>query len=383
MHHADTAVIGAGPYGLSIAAHLRAAGSSAVVLGRPLESWTAMPRGMMLKSPWSASSLSDPRREFTLDRYVWEERGAWLEPIPLRMFVEYCAWFTRRAVGGVEETMVHCVDHADGRFRLALSDGRQLEAARVVVATGIGMFAHLPDFARDLPRALASHTQDHRELARFRGARVLVVGAGQSALESAALLAESGAEVELIARDRVRWVDRRLYERTGPLRHLLYPPSDVGPVGINWLVSFPGLVRHLPEPQRLALTVRAIRPSGARWLRERFQHRVITTESTQVVTARPHGGGVRLELSDGSIRDGDHLLCGTGYRPQLARLPFLAPELLAQVRQAGGYPVLDGAFQSSVPGLHFVGALASHSFGPLCRFVAGAGAAARRVSLCA
>ena len=98
MHEADTAVIGAGPYGLSIAAHLRAAGRSVVVLGRPLESWGAMPRGMMLKSPWSASSLSDPRRELTLDRYVWEERGAWPEPIPLPMFVDYCDWFRRRAV---------------------------------------------------------------------------------------------------------------------------------------------------------------------------------------------------------------------------------------------------------------------------------------------
>jgi NADPH-dependent 2,4-dienoyl-CoA reductase/sulfur reductase-like enzyme len=338
---------------------------------------------MMLKSPWSASSLSDPGRQFTLDRYVWEERGAWPEPIPLAMFVDYCRWFTRRAVGRVEETMVRCLDGAEDRFRLTLSDGRHMEAARVVVATGIGMFAHLPDFARGLPPALASHTNDHRELARFHGARVLVVGAGQSALESAALLAESGAEVELIARDRVRWADRRLYENTGPLRRLLYPPSDVGPVGINWLVSFPGLVRHLPEQQRLALTVRAVRPSGARWLRERFQHRVIATESTRVVTACPRGAGVRLELSDGSVRDGDHLLCGTGYRPQLGRLPFLAPELLARVRQADGCPVLDGSFQSSVPGLHFVGALASHSFGPLCRFVAGAGVTARRVSLCA
>src|SRR3989442_1336089 len=195
-----------------------------------MEFWRAMPRQMFLKSPWSASSLSDPRRMFSLDRYVRVRSEPKLQPVPLPMFLDYADWFREHAVGEVDEVMVGCLKREDGRFRIELEDGRTLAADRVVVAAGIGKFAYVPPYARELTRTHASHTQDHGDFDRFSGASVAVVGTGQSGLETAALLAEAGADVELIVRGPVRWVHRK-YSEQPILRRLLYPPSDVGPIG--------------------------------------------------------------------------------------------------------------------------------------------------------
>lgn len=375
----STAIIGAGPYGLSVAAHLRAVGIDARVFGSPMEFWRGMPRQMFLKSPWSASSLSDPGRRFSLDHYVGAHAIKRTEPIPLPMFLDYADWFREKAVGEVDEVMVRCLRHENGGFRLELNDGAAVTAKRVVLAVGINRFACVPQYARNLIPRFASHTQDHDDLTRFKGATVAVVGTGQSGLETAVLLAEGGADVELLVRGPVRWVHRK-YDDRPILKHLLYPPSDVGPVGLNWLVSFPSVFRRLPDPPRWQLTLRAIRPSGAKWLRPRFGDRVHATPYTEIVTAEEAGDRLRLTLSDGSLREVDHLFLGTGFAPDLRRLPFIDSELRSHIRTATGHPVLDPALESSVPNLHFAGALAGYTLGPLCRFVAGAEASARQIA---
>jgi pyridine nucleotide-disulfide oxidoreductase len=375
----STAVVGAGPYGLSVAAHLRSRGVDTRVFGTPMEFWRAMPRQMFLKSPWSASSLSDPRRMFSLDRYVLECSKAKVQPVPLPMFLDYADWFREHAVGDVDEVMVRRLSREDGRFHIELEDDRRLTADRVVLAAGIGRFAFMPAYARHLPPTLASHSQDHGDFARFSGASVAVVGTGQSGLETAALLAEAGADVELIVRGPVRWVYRK-YSENRFLKPLLYPPSDVGPIGLNWLVSFPSLFRHLPDEPRWRLTLRAIRPSGARWLRSRFEARVRATPFTEIVAAEEASTGLRLTLSDGSSRQVDHLFLGTGFRPDVSQLSWIDPELRGRLLAAQGHPVLNRWLESSVPNLHFAGALAGFTLGPLCRFVAGADATARRIA---
>jgi pyruvate/2-oxoglutarate dehydrogenase complex dihydrolipoamide dehydrogenase (E3) component len=375
----STAVIGAGPYGLSVAAHLRAAGVGTRVLGFPMEFWRAMPRQMFLKSPWSASSLSDPRRLFSLDRYVSSRSEPRVQPVPLPMFLDYADWFRENAVGEVDEVRVRRLSSDNGNFRVELDHGQVFAADRVVVAAGISDFGHIPAYARDLPPMLASHTQVHGDLGRFRGASVAVVGTGQSGLETAALLAEAGADVELLVRGPVRWVYRK-YSEQPILKQLLYPPSDVGPVGLNWLVSFPSVFRHLPDESRWRLTVRAIRPSGAKWLRSRFEAGVRATPFTEILAACENGDQLTLSLSDGTSRQVDHLFLGTGFNPDVARLPLLDPQLRSRLRTARGHPVLDRGLESSVPKLHFAGALAGYTFGPLCRFVAGADASARRIA---
>jgi thioredoxin reductase len=351
-----------------------------MVFGRPMESWQAMPSRMYLKSVWSASSLADPEGAFSLDRYCRGDGTMATEPIPLGVFIEYGRWFQQNAVPDVDPALVTCVSRRRSGFELELSDGRELRADRVVVAIGVRHFASRPAFAQELPPLLASHTGDHVDMARFRGSSVAVVGAGQSALETAAILRDEGAQVEVIARKPVIWIRRVLYQRGGPIGKLLYPPTDVGPPGLNWLCAAPLLLRRLPVGIRRRIEVRSTRPAGAQWLRSRVDGRIPVTAGTEVVTAYPSGQGLRLELSDGTVREVDHLMLGTGYRPDLRAIPFLDPSLLTQVVEADGFPVLNQWFESSVPGLHFVGGLAGRTFGPICRFVAGARVAAQQVA---
>lgn len=376
-----TVVVGAGPYGLSVGAHLGRLGLPVTVLGRPMESWERMPAGMLLKSPWTASSLADPDGLHTLDRYVAETRVRRLEPIPLRYFLDYCRWFRERTVPGVDTGRVCSLRRTEGGgFRLQLADGRALEAGRVVIAVGVARFSAVPDFVRSLPPQAAAHTAEQRDFAGLAGADVAVIGGGQSALETAALLSEAGARVEVIARGPIVWVDRRMHRLPPALRRLLYAPTDVGPAGLSRLVDRPLAMRHLPAFVRRAVTRRSVRPSGAPWLRPRVAGAVHLTPHTGVVGVSIAEHGIRLLLSDRTVRYVDRLVLGTGYRPDVRALDFLAPDLLRDVRTAGPMPRLDRWFQSSVPGLHFVGALAEHDFGPICRFVAGAGAAARQVA---
>lgn len=376
----EVAIVGAGPYGLSVAAHLRAAGVKAQVFGRPLSFWRAMPPQMSLRSPWSASSLSDPGRRFDLDAYIKRHGIPRQEPVPISLFLDYGDWFRDYAVGEVDPASVSCIEEGKNGFTLQISDGREIGASRVVIATGVQGFANLPDFADRLPRELAAHTGEQIRFDDYRGLHVGVIGAGQSALETAVFLHEHGADVEVITRGPVRWADRRLYEMGGLVRTVFYPPADVGPVGLNWLVSFPSVFRLLPTEPRGKLTRRAVRPSGAKWLKDRFEPGIHATTFVDVVSAEATDGGVKLVTSDGVTRHFDRLVFGTGYRPDVGEIPILGERVRCRIQRSGRYPRLNRHFESSLCGLHFVGAIASGSFGPLCKFVAGADYAARAVA---
>jgi cation diffusion facilitator CzcD-associated flavoprotein CzcO len=380
MAEVTTVVIGAGPYGLSVGAHLHARGVPTRVFGKPMEFWHQMPARMYLKSVWTASTFSDPAGKYSLNRYTAAIHSPRQEPIPLPYFLDYGHWFQQQAVPEVDPTYVQLLARDGQGFHLDLADGRTAKARRVVVATGVSAFTHVPDFARDLPATLASHTQFHQDFSRFQGKNVAVIGCGQSGLETAALLHEAGATVELIARESVIWIDRRLYRATGPMRHLFYPPSDVGPPGINWLTAFPSLYRHLPTKTREAFSERAIRPAGADWLRSRVEGVVKITPLTSITRAAAQGQAVRLELSDGTTREIDYLFLGTGYEPNVRKLAFIDPALQEQIATENGFPLLNPWFESSIPGLYFVGALGGFTFGPICRFVAGSGATAQQVA---
>src|SRR5579863_9070889 len=90
----EVTIIGAGPYGLSAAAYLRAEGREVRVFGDPMSFWQdQMPQGMCLRSNWGASSIADPKRELTLDAYCRENGNHCPKPIPLSRFVAYGQWF--------------------------------------------------------------------------------------------------------------------------------------------------------------------------------------------------------------------------------------------------------------------------------------------------
>jgi cation diffusion facilitator CzcD-associated flavoprotein CzcO len=379
----DIAVIGAGPYGLAASAHLLADDGLAVrVFGDPMSFWERqMPVGMLLRSPREASHIADPRGELTLDHYERSIGEAPTRPVPLERFIDYGRWFQEQAVPDLDRRKIVCVHGAPGGFRLELEDGAELFAERVVLAGGIAPFAWRPNEFAGVPAELASHASEHDDLSGFAGRSVIVVGGGQSALESAALLHEQGAEVRVLVRaDHINWLVRssRLH-RLQSVRRLLYAPADIGPAGVSWLVASPSWFKRLPIGVQVPLARRSIRPAGSGWLVPRLESVPIEI-GRSIVSAGVGDRGVELVLDGGERRAADHVLLGTGYRIDVTKLAVLAPELRTALEVVGGYPVLDPSYQSSIPGLHFVGAPAAWSFGPLMRFVAGTGFAARALS---
>jgi hypothetical protein len=375
------AVLGAGPYGLSAAAHLRRAGVETRVFGSTMAFWRErMPRGMFLRSGWHASHIADPGRELTLDAYEAAQGRTLERPVPLTDFVDYGEWYRDRAGIEPDPRLVERLSLANGHFTLRLDDGETVEAGAVVVATGLDRFEWRPPQFAALPSELVSHSSEHSSLAQFGGSRVAVVGAGQSATESAALLHEAGAEVELVLRrPEVQWLSGGRLASRPRLHSLLYPPTDVGPPGLNWIVATPGLFRTFPTTLRNPISTRVLRPAAADWLQPRLTGVTLSAGRT-IVAARQNEHGCELVLDDGATREVDHVLLATGFRVDLRRLPLLE-DVVDQIRLAEGSPVLGEGYESSVPGLHFVGASATYSFGPLMRFVAGTGYAARSVTL--
>lgn len=366
-------VIGAGPYGLSAAAHLRAAGMEPRVFGRTMEFWRErMPTRMMLRSITEASHISDPGHELSLDRYADAAELSLPDPIPIGDFIAYGEWFERHALRQVDPRRVVSVRTVPGGFAAELDDGETVTARRVVVAAGLEPFAWTPPELAALPPGTVSHSSEHTTFERFAGRQVLVLGGGQSAIESAALLAEASADVEVVVRaPEVKWLaPGALKQRSELLHRVMYPPSDVGPPGLNWLVFFPRLWRLLPERQRTWVAYRCVRPAAAVWLRPRLTRTTIGT-SRSIATVAAANGGLRVQLDDGTERHVDHLLAATGFRVDVSRYGFLDAGLLRSLRLEDGYPVLRPGFESSVPGLHFLGAAAARSFGPIMRFVAG------------
>jgi thioredoxin reductase len=375
MTDCDVAIVGAGPYGLAAAAHLGQAGVEAHVLGDPMSFWREMPEGMVLRSNRTATSIAACTGPISMD--AWEASGESGGPVgrraTLEQFLAYGDWVQRQVAPDVDRRRVLRLEPELGEFGLALDDGDRLRARRVVLACGIGDFVHRPSRCVGLPRELVSHVSEQRDLGVFAGKRVLVVGGGQSALESAALLHERGASAEVAVRaDHVNWLHGGRYQRRlGKAAPLFYAPTDVGPMGISRLVATPGLFTSLPRAVQDPLAARAIRAAGAEWLRPRLRDVAITC-GTEVLSATPtRSGRLQVELTGGDIRVVDHLLLGTGYRVDVARYPFLSPELRAGLDLDGGYPVLRAGMESSVPGLHILGAPAARSFGPTMRFVSG------------
>lgn len=378
----DVAIIGAGPYGLSAGAHLKASGINVRVFGEPMQFWAKkMPEGMLLRSPRVASNISDPTHIYSLEAYEAASGRPPSAPVPLETFVEYGQWFHKQLGSDIDQRNVSQIRAEHNGFTVTLNDGEETRCQRVIVATGIGPFQYKPKVFEHLDPMLASHCYEGRNIRSFAGKRVAVIGAGQSALESAALLHEAGAEVEIIAKiSQLRWIGRHPWlHNLGPISTLLYSQHDVGPAGISRLVAMPKVVHHIPLKLRDRIRTRAVRPAGSKWLPERLTKVKIST-GRMVTEASSKGHEVTMKLNDGSERSVDHVLMGTGYSVDIRKYEFMPPDLLSKIRLFDGYPVLSSGLCSSVPGIHFIGAPAARSFGPLLYFVAGTEFASRELT---
>ncbi len=374
-HDLEVAVIGAGPHGLSAATHLRRAGVHAHVFGTPMGFWKAMPEGMMLRSNMSATNMIEPEGPLSLARFSAETGTPIVQPVPLSDFIAYGSWVQRTAVPDVNERNVTALERAPGgAFRLDLDDGASVSARRVVIACGIAPFERMPEDFGHLPAERVSHTARHRDLSMFAGQRVAVVGGGQSAFESAVLMHERGAaQVEILVRKpAVVWLrGHGVKKRIGRLGPIVYAPTDVGPLWYSRLVEKPDLLfRRLPRGTQDRIAARSIRPACSHFVKVRLDGVRIST-SVALVGARADGEALALTLSDGSTREVDHLMFGTGYRVDIARYPFLSGRIIDEISRVDGYPVLGRGLETSVPGLHIAGAPAAWSFGPIMRFVSG------------
>ncbi len=380
----EVAVIGAGPYGLSVAAHLDHAGLSTRVFGEPMGFWRHnMPNGMMLRSPWRGTHLSSPDDSHSLDVYAVAHEVDDTKLLPLRDFIAYGEWFQRHAVPRLDCRAVTLVEATSDGFNVTLADGEVVTADRVVIATGLRNQEYRPDVFAGLPGALVSHSCAHDDLGIFRGKHVAVIGRGQSACESAALLAEYGAQTEIISRGDIYWLSHltdgnAAKPRLWWLREALAAPSAVGPFPLSWLAEFPAIARRLPAKLREEFTRRCLKAGAAGWLKPRFDN-VTCNAGRMIEGARAVDGRIVLDLDNGA-RTFDHVLLGTGYRIDIARLGILSRELLDAVACIDGSPVLGSGFVSSVPNLHFVGSYGVRSYGPLLRFIAGAPFAAQAVT---
>jgi thioredoxin reductase len=374
-----TAIIGAGPYGLSLAANLSAAGADFRIFGTPMTTWqNHMPKGMLLKSDGFASNISHPDPNSTLKAWC-AERGIDYDdlyiPVKLETYQAYSAWFQKKYVPTLEDRQVIALSKTGDGFTLVLDNGETVEAERVVLAVGISWFRNIPDLFAGLPHELVSHSYDHPDMARFAGKKLLIVGAGSSAVDNAVLAADAGVDVSLIARanvihyhavpdpDNVSW-----------LRSITHPSSGIGPGWRSFMCAkAPRLFRRLPESMRLRATKRHLGPAPGWFMRGKLTAKTILGQT--IAEVRPHHGGVLVTShgEDGvSQVQADHVMLATGYRPDLRRLPFLDPGLRAQITHVEHTPKLSDNFETSVPGLYAQGVLSANTFGPLMRFMVGA-----------
>jgi cation diffusion facilitator CzcD-associated flavoprotein CzcO len=377
----DAVVVGAGPYGLSVAAHLLGRGLKVAVFGKTLEMWREhMPKGMLLRSHWWATNLSAPGKPCGFESFFRDSRYEKGYPVPIEEFIEYGLWFQARAVPDVDETYVASIEREDGRFLLTLEDGRRVESATVVMAIGVYYYAHRPEQSNGLPAGLVSHSRDHHDFGRFNGKRVVVIGGGQSAIESSALLHEAGAVVEVVTRRPIMWLaPDRANERT-VFERILAPNASIAPGWQNWILEHvPFLFYRLPQGRKD--TYNSYYRSGATdWLRDRVIGKATLHECQTVVTLKAVDGKVDATLANGAKLRADHVMLATGYRVDVDKLTMLHPSLRAEIKTDTSIPILSHWFESSVPGLYFVGLTSLRAFGPLFRFVAGCTAAAQRVA---
>lgn len=386
----DTAIIGAGPYGLSVAAHCRHRGVEFRLFGRPMDSWMShMPKGMKLKSDGFASTIDDPIGKFSLEEYCREtkvEYGDAGRPVRLETFVEYGLAFAERMLPELDQRSVTNIERLPKGFRLRLDDNATIIARRVVIAVGISYFQYVPPELSHLPCENLSHSYDHHLLDRFRGQTVAVVGAGSSATDLAGLLNESGADVTLIARrtsltfrTNSMGKPRSLWQR---IRH---PKSGLGPgMRSRFYAEAPHLFRYLPERKRIQIVRTHLGPSGGWFAKDKVIGKIPLLLGCTIEKAQRYGDKVQLTLRkpDGSQHDVqvNHVIAATGYRADINRLEILSPQIRSQLRTVAASPALSGNFESSVPGLYFVGLASAMTFGPAMRFAYGAGFTAQRLS---
>lgn len=385
----DVAIIGAGPYGLSLAAHLSARGTSFRIFGIPMHSWRyRMPAGMHLKSDGFASDLYDPGSALTLGQYCKERAVPYQDvgfPVPLELFISYGMQFQQRFVPQVEETEIISLTPVSAGFMLTTANGEMLTARKVVVAVGVTHFAYIPPLlASSIPEDFLTHSSAHHDVAALRGRKVAIIGAGSSAIDLAALMHEAGVDVQVVARrERIQFHAPPVEPR--PLLERIRSPRSG--LGLGWRSRFctdaPLMFHALPQRLRLRAVQRHLGPAPGWFMRDKIEGRVPVHLGAVLKEPRVQGDQVSLGFTQQNGKNVellvDHVIAATGYRVSLQRLAFLDSTLRNAVHSVDDTPILNRDFETSVKGVFFIGLASANSFGPLTRFAYGAGFTATRI----
>ncbi|MEU7810817.1 NAD(P)-binding domain-containing protein [Pseudonocardia sp. NPDC049154] len=364
----DLLVIGAGPYACSAAALARDNGIDTHVVGRPMAFWREhMPAGMLLRSgpDWHL----DAGGECTFEAYFEDQglRPEECDPIPVGVFLDYTDWFRRNKGLDVDQRLVTALSATDGAFTASLDDGSTITAEKVLAAPGVRQFANLPAWHTEVPPSRRGHTSDIVSFDDLAGARVAIIGGRQSAYEWAALLCEHGAEqVDVVHRHavpefaKVSWAFVDAY--------------------IASTLAQRGWWRRLPAEQQQAIAAtfwRVGRLTLESWLAPRLAPDVVTRHPYTEVTGVTVGAReIGLTLSDATVLATDHVIFASGYRADLARVPYLAG-VVDQLSVTDGFPDLSEGFETSLTGLYVTGFASTRDFGPFYGFTAGCPSSAR------
>jgi thioredoxin reductase len=388
MPTTDTVIIGAGPYGLSLAAHLSAADVPHHILGQPMQAWKeVMPPGMLMRSEAFASSLNAPTRQYTVEEY-FRLHGLPYQRVgmhfPLETFVDYALWFQKNLVGHVRPVDVCNMQHAEGMFHLSLSDGTSLAARRVVIALGLKGFEQSPAVLQGLPKQYVSHSGIYGRLSWAREKDIVIVGGGQSALGLAALFHETGARIRVLVREpSLTWNSKPDHTR-GVISRLMSPEGGLGAGWRSHIISeYPFLFRMLDRQRRKRMVETSWGPSGAWWLRDRVADKIEVLLGSEVRHACVENDRVilRVKSENGeSTLAADHVIAATGFKTDIRRYGFLSREIIDSMSAIDGVPELTHDFESNMRGLYIIGPASAYSFGPAMRFIYGSKYAAPRVT---
>eukprot|EP01098_Paradermamoeba_levis_P015614 TRINITY_DN8021_c0_g1_i1.p1 TRINITY_DN8021_c0_g1~~TRINITY_DN8021_c0_g1_i1.p1 ORF type:complete len:384 (-),score=-47.21 TRINITY_DN8021_c0_g1_i1:188-1339(-) len=372
-HSTRTLIVGAGPFGLGLAAYLQRRGYDYQLVGKPMEFWKQhMPQGMLLRS--NANWYIDPDHQWTIEAFLTLHYPRWLPttPISREQYIAYVDWFRQQAAIPVTPAYVQRLLQDERSFTAELTNGHTIQAQNVVLATGFQHFAFYPDkLTAILPAGRFQHTCDAVNMDAYRGKRILLVGGRQSAFESAALLREAGAQhIHISYRHetpRFEVADWSWVETI--VEHMAGQP--------DW---FRSLSSEQQEYYRYKLWAEG-RLKVEPWLEKRIcQPEVSLHPRTEVVSVSQQADhSLRIGLSCGKQIDLDDVLLATGYQVNVTRLPFLSASIQKALTTQSGYPLLDLQFQSSVPGLYFSSFAAGQSFGPFFGFTVGVRTAAHLI----
>jgi thioredoxin reductase len=390
MKSCDVVVIGAGPYGLSVAAHLKTAGVDFRIFGNPMDLWANhMPRGMHLKSEGFASCLSDPERSFTLEAYCKERGQSYANigsPVPLDVFTDYGLEFQRRLVPNLEQHLVEAIKREDAGFRIKLSSGEAFHAQRVVVAVGLTYCSHLPKELDGIPNEFVTHSYENEDLTRFEGKEVGILGAGASALDLAALLHRAGVSVHVIARGKtIRFHEPPKTLSPSLIERIRRPFTGIGAGWKLWMcANLPLVFRLMPESFRIEKVRSVLGPAPGWFVKDQVIGKVKFHLESRLEGAEREGDHLKVLLQKSSGQRESlqlsHLVAATGYRTDVRRVTFFDDDILSNLTQVDKSPKLSANFESSVSNLFFVGVAAANTFGPLLRFAVGAEFAAPRIA---